>query len=239
MALSAEAGFEVSTHQANQMDIYARVLAETNRKFNLTALDQPEEIAALHFLDSVLVLDELSTELNDMLLQNRVLSLADLGTGAGLPGIPIKVMQPRVSLKLVDGSLKKVHFLEDVLDRMGLTDAEAVQGRAEDLAHQPEHRGQYDLVVARGLARLPTLLEYAVPWLKIGGILLAYKGPNFPVEFQESQQALPLLRSEIERVIPIHIPGHDVVRRVAVVRKLAATPRRFPRPQGLPRKQPL
>ena len=113
------------------------------------------------------------------------------------------------------------------------------RGRAEDLAHYPEHRSQYDIVVARGLARLPTLLEYAVPWLKRGGLLLAYKGPNFPLEFQESSQALRLLRSEVERVLPVHIPGQDVIRRVAVVRKLAETPPRYPRAQGLPRREPL
>ena len=238
-ALAAEAGLQLSAQQAQQMDVYARALAATNRKFNLTAIDQPADIAALHILDSVLVLDALAAEVEDLQAGGQALSLADLGTGGGLPGIPIKVVWPEVSLTLVDGSLKKVRFLAEVLAIMGLPNARAVQGRAEDLAHWSAHRGQYDLVVVRGLARFPTLLEYAVPWLRTGGLLLAYKGPNFPAEFHDSRQALRLLKAEVERVIPVHIPGRTVVRLVAAVRKIGGTPKQYPRPRGLPRKEPL
>ena len=237
--LATRSGLVLSPQQAQQMEAFALALAETNRKFNLTALDQPEDIAALHILDSVLVLDQLAAEVDELRSGSRPLSLVDLGTGGGLPGIPIKVIWPQVSLSLVDGTWKKVRFLIEVLETMGLANARALQGRAEDLALQPAHRGQYDLVVARALARLPTLLEYAIPWLRIGGLLLAYKGPDFPAEFQDAQQALRLLKAEVDRVIPIKIPGRNVTRLVVVIRKLAKTPRRYPRPQGLPRRVPL
>ncbi len=238
-ALAAEADLPLAVQQTQQLAVYARALAETNRKFNLTALDQPADIAALHILDSVLVLDALTAEVEELQSGSRPLSLADLGTGGGLPGIPIKVMWPAVSLTLVDGSRKKVRFLTEILETLGLPQAQAVQGRAEDLAHRAEYREQYDLVVVRGLARFPTLLEYAVPWLRTGGLLLAYKGPGFPAELHEARRALRLLQATVERVIPVHIPGRDVVRLVAAVRKTARTPRRYPRPRGLPRKEPL
>lgn len=237
--LAAQAGLELGLHQAQQMEAFALTLAETNRKFNLTALDQPEDIAALHILDSVLVLDQLVAEVDELKSGSQPLSLVDLGTGAGLPGIPIKVMWPQISLTLVDGTWKKVRFLIGVMETLGLANTRVLHGRAEDLARQPVHRGQYDMVVARGLARLPTLLEYAIPWLQTGGLLLAYKGPDFPAEFQDAQQSLRLLKAEVERVIPIKIPERNVTRRVVVVRKLAATPKRYPRPQGLPRRAPL
>ncbi len=237
--LAAEAGLSLSVRQAQQMEVYAHALAETNRKFNLTAMDQLEDIAALHILDSVLALDDLATEVEDLQPRTRPLSLADLGTGGGLPGIPIKVMWPDIALTLVDGSQKKVRFLTEVLETLGLSHARALQGRAEDLAHWRTHREQYDLVAIRGLARFPTLLEYAVPWLQTGGLLLAYKGPGFPAELQDARQALRLLRARVERVIPVHIPGRSVIRFVVTVRKLDVTPRRYPRPQGLPRKDPL
>jgi len=237
--LAAEAGLRLSVQQARQLEVYARALAETNRKFNLTAIDQPADIAALHILDSGLVLDSLAAEIAALQPAGRRPTLADLGSGGGLPGIPIKVMWPAVSLTLVDGSLKKVRFLTEVVETMGLSHAQTVQGRAEDLAHRAAYRGQYDLVAARGLARFPTLLEYAVPWLRPGGLLLAYKGPNFPTELQDARQALRLLKAEVERVVPVHIPGRNVTRLVATVRKIAETPRRYPRPRGLPRTAPL
>lgn len=237
--LAAESGLDLSETQIGQLDVYARLLVETNRSFNLTRIVEPEDIASLHVLDATLVWQRLDAEIGELSTGGRQLSLADLGSGAGLPGLPLKVIAPQVALTLVDGTQKRVAFLRNVTAAMELRDVKCVHGRAEELGRRPAFRERYDVVAARGLAKLPTLLEYALPWLRPGGLLLAYKGPGFPEELHESSRALRLLKAEVERVIPIFLPRREVTRLVAVIRKVGRTPREYPRAQGMPRRSPL
>lgn len=238
--LAAEAGLALSAGQLAALERFARDLVAHNRRCNLTAITDPDDIITLHILDSLSVFVHLNAEWTRMATPaGKALDLVDIGTGGGLPGLPIKILYPAVHMTLIDGTGKKIRFLQDMIRTLDLADTRALQGRAEELAHRPEHRARYDVAVARGLARLPALLEYVLPFVRMQGLCLAYKGPGFPAEYQEARHALQVLGAEVERVIPLSIPGTDVQRMVAVIRKQRHTPRLYPRSQGLPRRQPL
>lgn len=232
-------GILLSAPQLHQFGLFARLLVSCNERMNLTTITAPDDIVALHFLDSIGVWPKLAPELAQLGTGSPRLRLADIGTGAGFPGIPLKILAPPLDLTLVDGTRKKVHFLEHVVQHLALDRTRTIQGRAEELAHRTEHRAAYDVVVARGLAPLATLLEYLLPFVREGGLCLAYKGPGLAEELPEAGTALHILKAEVERVIPVSLPGRDIRRLVAVVRKKGRTPQRYPRSQGLPRRQPL
>ncbi len=229
------AGMGLTAHQLQQLDHFACLLVSCNARMNLTTITAPADIIALHFLDSVGIWPKLAATW----ASQTPLRLADIGTGAGFPGIPLKILVPELELTLVDGTRKKVDFLQQAVRELGLDGARAIQGRAEELAHTPAHRAAYDVVAARGLAPLATLLEYLLPFAREGGLCLAYKGPGLADELPEARTALHVLQAEVERVIPVSLPDRNVRRLVAVVRKQGRTPRRYPRSQGLPRRKPL
>lgn len=238
-ALAAQAGLALSADQLAALERFARALAEAGRRLNLTSIAAPRAIMTLHLLDALSALPELTAELAQLGPAQAPLALADIGTGGGVPGIPLKLAQPRFALTLIESAGKKVRFLERQIRTLGLTRTRALQRRVEALGRDDGHRARYDVAVARGVARLPTLLEYALPLVRQGGLVLAYKGPGWPDEFAAAQDALRILGGETERVIPVIIPGAAVTRRVAVFRKTRDTPARYPRGQGQPRRRPL
>ena len=231
-------GLSLDDRQLDRFALFADCLRDGNTRANLTAITDVEGVVLKHFLDSMAVWPALSRELQD-LKDGAPLAVLDVGTGAGLPGLALAILDPDIQLTLMDGTLKKVDFLTAACKTLGMMEVAVVHGRAEELGQQPAFRERFPVVVARGLAPLPTLLEYLVPLTSVGGLCLAYKGPNLPVELQAARPALQALRTDVERVIPVHVPGLDATRRVAVFRKTRATAAKYPRGQGLPRRRPL
>jgi 16S rRNA (guanine527-N7)-methyltransferase len=232
-------GIALDTHQVAQFELYYRELVEWNDKFNLTAITDYSEVQIKHFLDSLVALPLLASELGDTLPLTRPLRLLDVGTGDGFPGIPLKIVAPRLNVTLMDGTGKKVIFLRELVAKLGLAGVEAVQGRAEEMGNSPAYREQFDLVTARAVASLNTLVEYLLPLVRRGGLAVIYKGVSAPQEHVESRKAIELLGGETLRLAPVKVPLLDEQRFVLLIRKERPTAERYPRGQGLPRKKPL
>lgn len=221
----------LTTKQLSNLATYEHALVEWNTRVNLTAVDEPEKIRTKHFLDSLtcyLVMQETPME--------RVI---DLGTGAGFPGLPLKIIFPRMRLTLVDSVRKKTDFCQYIVDELGLADVEIIQERAEIIGHNAAHREQYDWAVARAVANMPVLMEFLLPLAAIGGKALAMKGENAPAETQNAEYAIKILGGHIQKLLPISLPGVADQRYLVVVDKVAATPHIYPRRVGAPAKKPL
>lgn len=212
---------------------YADELTEWNSRFNLTAIADAEGVQIKHFLDSLTCLIALRAA------PAPTLSLVDVGTGAGFPGIPLKIVCPAIRLTLVEATGKKVKFLERLIARLGLSGVTAVKARAEEIGHDPAHRERYDWAVARAVAELPALAEYLLPLARIGGKCLAQKGDGAPGETQTAERALRLLGGRLNQLIPVELPGVAETRHLVVIDKVAATPAKYPRRAGMPTKAPL
>lgn len=210
---------------------FERELVEWNRKFNLTAIRDPQSIRTKHFLDSY-----------SCVLAWRASPphrLVDIGTGAGFPGIPLKIIYPGMHLTLVESVGKKAMFCQHVVSVLGLEGVEVVQARAEDIGQRPGQRETYDWAVARAVANLNVLSEYLLPLVKVGGRMLAQKGESGPAEAQSAEKAMKLLGGKLKQLIPVHLPGVADDRYLVVVDKVAATPPKYPRKAGIPMKTPL
>ena len=210
---------------------YERELIEWNSKFNLTAVRDPASIRTKHFLDSF------SCALAWSSLPPR--RLIDVGTGAGFPGIPLRILYPGLKLTLVESVGKKAMFCEHIVRLLGLDGVEVIKGRAEDVGCSPEHRERYDWAVARAVANLPVLSEYLLPLVRIGGHALAMKGESGPAEAQAAEKAMKMLGGKLKQVIPVNLPGIADERYLILMEKSAATPPRYPRKAGMPMKRPL
>lgn len=210
---------------------YEKELLEWNSKFNLTAIRDSESIRTKHFLDS------LSCAL--AWKSNPPGRLVDVGTGAGFPGIPLKIMYPTLKLTLVESVGKKAMFCQHIVKVLGLEQVEVVQARAEELGQSANHREKYDWAVARAVANLNVLSEYLIPLLRVGGTMLAQKGESGLAEAQSAEGAMKLLGGKLKQVIPVNLPGVVDDRYLILVDKVAATPPRYPRKPGVPAKQPL
>ncbi len=221
-------GRELTSGQAEQLSQYAGLLLEWNARMNLTAITQPEEIVSKHFLDSV----------EGAQLIPSSARAADIGSGAGFPGIPLKILRPDVDFTLMDSLNKRIGFLNEVIGRLDLKGCRAIHIRAEDAGTAPQHREQYQIVTARALARLSTLCEYALPLVKPGGAFLAYKG-LYNEELQEAGRALELLGARHSRTHSYTLPGAAEHRGILVLEKIKPTPQGYPRGKGLERKSPL
>ena len=208
--------------------LYADVLSETNRVMNLTAIEGEDEIARLHFLDSAALLTLPGFP------GGRVI---DVGTGAGFPGLALKIARPELSLVLLDSLDKRVGFLRGVCDRLGLADVTCVHARAEEAP--AEYRAAFDCAVSRAVARLNVLCELCLPFVRVGGAFLAMKGPEHADELEEARRAIRLLGGELESENDYTIPGTEIVHSVIVIRKLAETPENYPRRWAQIKKQPL
>ena len=224
-------GIELTPAQGDAFFTYLDLLLRWNQRMNLTAHRTPERVVVYHFLDALSLVKALGP-LDD-------LHLVDVGTGAGFPGLPLKLVFPALRLTLLESSQKTARFLETVLEALGLDDVRLVVERAERAAHTPEHREAYDLAVARGVAPMPTLAEYLLPFARIGGRAVAYKGPKAPQEVWEARKALETLGGALERIVPVEVPGLPARRMLVCMRKERPTPPRYPRKPGIPAKRPL
>ncbi|MCB9158974.1 MAG: 16S rRNA (guanine(527)-N(7))-methyltransferase RsmG [Caldilineaceae bacterium] len=236
---SERLGIPLTDAQLAQFETYQRALVEWNSRFNLTAITDYEEVQVKHFLDCLAGLPPLLEELGEAAAPARSYHLADIGTGAGFPGIPLKLAVPRLKVSLIDGTGKKITFLRQVIAQLQLANIEAVQGRAEELGRQSAHRGQYDIVTARAVAPLNTLVEYMLPLVRRGGYALVYKGASAPDEYIDARRAIDLLGGETTRLAPVEVPFLDAERYVVLIKKVDRTPQQYPRSQGLARKRPL
>ncbi len=221
----------LSAKQLSDLHIYERELLEWNTRFNLTAIDNPETIHTKHFLDSLTCV----VAMQDTPI-GRVL---DLGTGAGFPGLPLKILYPKMRLTLVDSVGKKVKFCRHIVKVLQLEGVDVIQGRAESLGHQAIHREQYDWSIARAVAIMPVLMEYLLPFVKVGGKALAMKGQDAHAEAHTADHAIRILGGHLQRLVPITLPGVADERHLIVVDKVAATPKKYPRRTGAPAKKPL
>lgn len=221
----------LSAQQLSDLHIYERELLEWNTRFNLTAIDNPETIHTKHFLDSLTCV----VAMQDTPI-GRVL---DLGTGAGFPGLPLKILYPKMRLTLVDSVGKKVEFCRHIVKVLQLEGVDVIQDRAESLGHQAIHREQYDWSIARAVAIMPVLMEYLLPFVKVGGKALAMKGQDAHAEAHTADHAIRILGGHLQRLVPITLPGVADERHLIVVDKVAATPKKYPRRTGAPAKKPL
>jgi len=220
-----------SNEQLDQLWEYYLFFIQENKKYNLSTITEPEAVIKKHFLDSLVILEQL-----DFKQRKRWL---DIGTGAGFPGMVLKLFLPGDSFYLLDSSSKKVNFLNQLIYKLKLTGIDATHGRAEDLAQLKEWRGSYDYVCSRAVASLNVLLEYAVPFLKIGGFAYLYKGPEYKKEIKEAKNALNILGAEIKETIELDVPGLKAERYLIVIEKTDLTNQKYPRRAGTPKKRPL
>jgi len=233
LARDAQALFNVhlSGRQVLALHTYEKELLEWNQKFNLTAIRDAESIRTKHFLDSFsCVLAWKSSPPNQLI---------DVGTGAGFPGIPLKILYPNLKLTLVESVGKKAMFCQHIVRVLGLEQVEVIQARAEDLGQDAGHREKYDWALARAVAKMNVLSEYLIPLVRIGGTVLAQKGESGPAEAQSAEEAMRLLGGKLKQLIPVNLPGVADDRYLVVVEKVAATPPKYPRKPGIPMKQPL
>ena len=207
---------------------YADLLVEKNKVMNLTAITEPRDIATLHFLDSVAMLT---------LADLKGKKMADVGTGAGFPGMPLKIVEPSLQLTLLDSLNKRIDFLKEVCADLGLNDVDCVHGRAEEFA--AAHREHYDIVTSRAVANLQMLSELCLPLVKVGGYFLSMKAVDSEEEVNAAKNAIKTLGGQIEKVVDYAIPGTDVQHRLIFIKKIKETPKKYPRAFAKIKKNPL
>ena len=227
---SVSAGIALSSFQLQQFVKYYDYLVETNRVMNLTALTSPEDVAVKHFIDSLLCYDE-------GLMKGK--RLVDVGTGAGFPGIPLKIYDPSIKIVLLDSLAKRLSFLEALSGHLQLRDVWFNHMRAEDAGRDKNLRGCFDIVTSRAVARLSVLAEYCIPLVKKGGAVVALKGSRYQEEMEEAGKAVRLLGGKMKPVREVTLPGLQDGRAVIIIEKIRETPSAYPRKAGLPAKNPL
>ncbi|PJF48113.1 MAG: 16S rRNA (guanine(527)-N(7))-methyltransferase RsmG [Chloroflexi bacterium] len=229
-------GVALDARQARALLRFRDLLVEANQRFNLTALTDDASILALHFLDSLTAVQVIrGLQAN----HSAALELIDVGAGGGFPGIPLKIALPELRVTLMDGTAKKVQFCAEVIRTLALQHIRAIQDRAEEAGHRPEHRERYDVAIARAVAPMPTLAEYLLPLTRVGGTCIAMKGSDAQAEAARAAGAIARLGGAIAAVTPVTLPGRDERRALIVINKLHPTPQAYPRRGGAPRKSPL
>jgi 16S rRNA (guanine527-N7)-methyltransferase len=229
-------GLSLTDAQAGALLTFRNLLVEWNERFNLTALTDDASILALHFLDSLTAMPAIQALQTQ---RGRKLTLIDVGTGGGFPGVPLKIALPALDVTLMDSTSKKVQFCSEVIRALNLAGAQAVHGRAEEAGHQPQHREQYDVVIARAVAPLPTLVEYLLPLARVGGLCICMKGSDAQAEAAQAAGAISKLSGTLKRIDSVSIPGRDDKRALILIEKNRPTPKLYPRQAGAPRKTPL
>lgn len=223
---------ELSDEQIRQFICYYEMMTEKNKVMNLTAITEWKEVLTRHFLDSLLVCRVVD-------LSGKSLTVLDLGTGAGFPGIPLKIAFPQLRVTLADSLNKRIVFLNEVIEALQLKEISAVHARAEELGHRKEYREKYDLVVSRAVANLSSLSEYCIPFVRTGGRFISYKSINIDTEYQDSKRAFSILGGRSEGVKTLPLPETDLERSFVIVDKVKATPLKYPRKAGTPSREPL
>ncbi len=222
---------EISDEQIAQFDKYYNMLIEKNKVMNLTAITELEEVIDKHFVDSVIV--------GSIMDMNKEYRLIDVGTGAGFPGIPLKIMYPNLKIVLLDSLNKRVKFLNEVIEELNLNDIEAVHFRAEEGARQVDYREGFDLCVSRAVANLSTLSEYCIPFIKKGGYFISYKSGSVDEELDNSKKAINILGGKINKTEKLQLPDTDIDRTFIFIKKTLNTPKKYPRKSGTASKEPL
>lgn len=227
--------------QLNDFELYSSELIAWNRRTNLTRITDPEEIVVKHFLDSLSVCQALCSAVvsEDTDPSDITFSMVDVGSGAGFPGLPLKIALPNIQLTLLDSTAKKTAFLQHIVETLRLTGVTVLTARAEEVGHQVAHREQYDVVVARAVSTLSVLAEYTLPLVKVGGLVIAQKGQSPTEEIEAAVNALDTLGGKVSQVTPVEIPGLKEVRHLVVIQKIKPTPPNYPRRPGMPVKRPL
>lgn len=224
-------GIQLTEKQKQQFDKFYELLVEWNKVMNLTGITEYEEVNEKHFVDSVALVKAVSL--------NEKQNLIDVGTGAGFPGIPLKIVFPHLKVTLLDSLNKRIKFLDTVIEELGLEHIETIHGRAEDFAKQADYREQYDICVSRAVANLATLSEYCIPYVKIGGLFIPYKSGEIEEELSHSEKAITILGGKLDQVIKFELPRSEIGRSFVKIEKVKSTAKKYPRKAGLPSKEPL
>lgn len=226
-------GIKVSLddEQLKQFHRFYEMLIEWNKVMNLTGITEYEEIVEKHFVDSLSIVKCL-----DMSCVNKII---DVGTGAGFPGIPLKITFPNIEVVLLDSLNKRIRFLNNVIDELGLINIYTIHGRAEDFARKEDYREQFELCVSRAVANLSTLSEYCLPYVKIGGMFVSYKSGNIDDEMLESKKAVQVLGGRIDKIVKFQLPDTDIKRSLVKIEKVKDTGKKYPRKSGIPAKEPI
>lgn len=231
-----ELDITLSSKQFDQFDLYYNLLIEKNKVMNLTSIVDYNEVVIKHFVDSL--------SLVRIFNLNTDFSIIDVGTGAGFPGIPLKIVFPHLNIVLLDSLKKRIKFLDDVIDQLQLNDSntsliETIHSRAEDIAHKEKYREKFDLCVSRAVAKLSTLSEYCLPFVKLGGSFVSYKAGNVQEELEEADKAIKTLGGSIIKVDSFQLPNTDMDRKLIRIDKISFTPKKFPRSAGTPKREPI
>lgn len=228
-----ELNITLTAEQIEQFLQYYEMLVEKNKVMNLTGITEYEEVIQKHFLDSLSLIRVIPD------IASQKLTVIDLGTGAGFPGIPLKIAFPELEITLMDSLNKRILFLQEVIDALGLKKVSAVHGRAEEMASNATHRQQYDLCVSRAVSNLAVLTEYCLPFVKKGGLFVSYKSADSDAEIQEGKKAISILGGKLTSVDKFQLPDSDLRRALVCIKKVKDTPKKYPRKAGTPAKLPL
>lgn len=222
-------GYMLNRKQQEEFYEYMNLLLEWNEKINLTAITQPSDIIIKHFIDSMTVLKYIKSDS----------SVVDIGTGAGFPGIPLKIIEPNLQVSLVDSLNKRINFLDEVVTKLMLKDILTIHSRAEDFGKNKEYRESFDIAISRAVARMNVLVEYLLPTVKVGGYCICMKGSDSQEEIEEADTAIRLLGGRIEKIDEFCLPDTDIKRTVILIKKISNTPNKYPRRSGMPAKEPI
>ncbi len=226
-----ELGITLDENQKKQFTDFYEYLVEKNKVMNLTGITEFQEVLIKHFLDSLACVKAVDT--------SRIKRIMDIGTGAGFPGVPLKIAFPHLETCLLDSLKKRVNFLEETFQMLKLENITAIHGRAEEYAKNKQYRETYDLCVSRAVSNLATLSEYCLPYVKTGGYFISYKSGTVQEEVEQAQKAVKILGGKIQDVVYFQLPDSEIQRSLVVIEKIKATPGRYPRKAGTPLKEPL
>ena len=224
-------GISLDEEKKQQFIKFYELLTEWNKVMNLTGITEFEEVLQKHFIDSLAI-----QKVTDMGETDTVI---DVGTGAGFPGIPLKIAFPHLKITLLDSLQKRIRFLDEVVQTLNLKGVTTIHGRAEEYARRKEHREKYQICVSRAVANLSSLAEYCLPFVKKGGYFVSYKSGNIEEELSRSENAVKILGGEIENTVYFQLPGSDIERSFVLIKKIENTPGKYPRKAGIPAKEPL
>ena len=226
-----ELGIKQDQNQLERFHKFYQLLIEWNKVMNLTGITEYEDVVEKHFVDSLSIIKAIDL--------SGIHTVIDVGTGAGFPGIPLKIAFPHLRVVLLDSLNKRIKFLDEVISQLGLTEICTIHGRAEEYARKEEYREQFDLCVSRAVSNLSTLSEYCLPYIQVGGIFVPYKSGEIDDEVEQSKKAVRILGGNIKDVMKFELPGTDIHRSFVLFHKEQHTQKKYPRKAGIPAKEPL